>query len=468
MNLDTIYSKLKSAIIDGLLYVKNHEEEFFRFTLTNYHDDYYTINYRDTGYPSFYKSSYSKRKYSGLFYKDDCKNMSSWKEFQEYILLNDDFCKFFEIGKYFIGNHEIRKKNLNDLYSSSPITEIIERYIHIYSTKEFDEEKFKLLFNEWANHIFSKELKFDIIVPILMVTFDFEKLDILENLSIERMNDILQRSRNIKKSENSSPHEMVMSASTHALVIKGQLLLNDADSRGELYNINFYNSTINTYIDKVFAFLRIKSGLDTGYCQIIAKPDNWASFWDVDLIPLKIVSIKAYPDYFENYYWRNPPKKITESLFINGDLNNYLNPIQRNVEVAINRLNNSFLRKHIDDSILDITMALEALFIEGSENSEVTHKLAIRVAVLCKLFPINSLTSFQIFKICKKIYSFRSAIIHSKEKKDLDKNRIIKAEAFPEISSVEAGIKILSHSINILLKNPEYLKPENIDSKIFE
>ena len=136
--------------------------------------------------------------------------------------------------------------------------------------------------------------------------------------------------------------------------------------------------------------------------------------------------------------------------------------------MAMNRLNAAFLRRQYDDSILDITIALEALFIEGSDNSEVTHKLATRTAILCKHFPLDDFTSYQVFKACKKIYAFRSAIVHSKEKKDLDKSRNLKSDILPDITSVEAGIKILSHATNVLLNNSQFLNSEELDKLLFK
>lgn len=73
-----------------------------------------------------------------------------------------------------------------------PITELIDRYIHIYSTKEFEDDKFKILFTEWSNYFTHSKLHFDIVIPILMVTFDFDSLEITNLVSIERMSDIIQ------------------------------------------------------------------------------------------------------------------------------------------------------------------------------------------------------------------------------------------------------------------------------------
>ena len=470
MNLDELFNKLKKAVIDGLKFVVENEDDFFRYNLSNYYSEYPDLRYQNSGYPYFSKSAFSKRNYFGLLMEDGiCKNLKSWKEFQEYLLSDDDYCKFFFLGKYSEREKEEHKIFLDSFYSMHPITELIDRYIHIYSTKEFDDAKFKVLFTEWSNYFTQSKLHFDIFIPILMVTFDFDSLEITNFVSIERMTDMFQKSRNTKTSTNSSPHQNVISSATHAFVLKNYFVENETSkSSSNLYEISCYSNVMVEYIDKLFAYLRTQTGMDTGYSQIIASPINWASSYNADLLPLAIATTKAYPDYFENYYWNFLPNKFSSEIFGKEQIQNYLTPIQRNVQVAINRLNIAFLRRHIDDSILDITIALEALFIESKENTEVTHKLSSRAAILCKLFPIESFTPFQVFKACKKIYRFRSAIVHSKEKKELDNSRNLKSDILPDITSVEAGIKILSHSINILLANPQFLNVEELDKSIFE
>ncbi|MBK7970783.1 MAG: hypothetical protein IPK08_18705 [Bacteroidetes bacterium] len=82
-------------------------------------------------------------------------------------------------------------------------------------------------------------------------------------------------------------------------------------------------------------------------------------------------------------------------------------------------------------------------------------------AILCKLFPIESLTQYQVSNLVKMCKGFRSAIVHSKEKKELDKSRNLRSNILPDITSVEAGLKTLSHSVNILLANPQFLQVEN-------
>jgi hypothetical protein len=470
MNQEEIYTKLKPAIIEGLNFISKIEEEFFSYNLMDYYDDYPALTYRNNGYPYFTKSRFVKKKYFRILDKDNfCVDSKNWKEFKEFILNHNEYCKFYLLGKYSEQESEVSQTNRGNFFSEYTLKKLIDRYIHIYSTKEFVDSKFKTLFYEWYNYFTLSDLQIEIIVPILMVTFDFETIEINDFIVIERMNDIFQMSRNTKTSTNSSPHQEVISSATHALVLKNFSFKNENyKNSSELNETSIYQNIIFEYIEKIFACLRIQTGIDTGYSQIIAKPINWASSYSADLLPLAIATTKGYPEYFENEYWHYLPDTITLEKIEIENIKRYLEPLKRNIQIAINRLNNAFLRRHIDDSILDITIALEALFIDTNENTEVTHKLSTRVAILCKLFPLDSFTSFQIFKACKSIYSFRSAIIHSKEEKVLDKNRIIKSSNITEITSVEAGIKILSHSIQILLMNPKFQNIEEIDKIIFD
>lgn len=470
MNQEELYIKLKTAIIDGLNFISKNEEEFFRYNLIDYYDDYPALTYRNTGYPYFSKSAFVKKKYFRILDKDNfCDESKSWKEFKEYILNHNQYCKFYLLGKYSEHESELSKTNRDNFFSEYAIKKLIDRYIHLYATKEFVDSNFKALFYEWYNYFTFSDLQIDIIVPILMINFDFEKIEINDFIAIERMKDIFQKSRNTKTSTNSSPHQEVISSATHALILKNFTIKNETYKNISYLNeTSIYQKVIVEYIEKIFAYLRIQTGKDTGYSQIIARPVNWASSYSADLIPLVIATTKGYPEYFENEYWNYLPDTITLEEIEIENVKRYLEPQQRNVLIAINRLNNAFLRRHMDDSILDITIALEALFIEASENTEVTHKLSTRVAILCKLFPLDSFTSFQIFKACKSIYSFRSAIIHSKEEKVLDKSRRITSTILPDITSVEAGIKILSHSIKILLMNPKFQNIEELDKIIFD
>ncbi len=467
MNRKELYNKLQDAFKEGLNLVIEHEEDFFRYNLID-NDDYPVINYKeDSGYPYFYYSRNSKRNYTRLLLKYS-KKLESWKEVHNYLLSNEDYCKFFFINKFSNFEDKIDINFYNNFYTVNQIGLLVNRYIHIYKTTQFEENYFEALFTEWSNYFLLEKLNFDIVIPILMLTFDFDFMQLTDLITIERMNETFQKSRNIKTSKNSSSHQNVISSATHAFVLKNYSINNETDNDSKLLSeISYYRNVIADPIDKLFAYLRTTINVDTGYSQIIARPTNWGYVYTADLMPIFVVTTKAYPDYFEKSFWNNIPNKFSSEIFVKDQINRYLIEIPRNLQVAITRLNNAFLRRNMDDSILEITIALEALFIESKDNSEVTYKFSTRAAILCKLFPIESFSPFQVFKACKNIYKFRSAIVHSKELKEVDGSKMLKSNIHPNISTIEAGIKILSHSVNILLANPQFLNVEELDKSIF-
>ena len=66
------------------------------------------------------------------------------------------------------------------------------------------------------------------------------------------------------------------------------------------------------------------------------------------------------------------------------------------------------------------------------------------------------------------MYAFRSAIVHSKADKEIEKAKMIKLHDNKEIKAVHYGIKLLSHTINTMIMNPEYLDPKNLDALLYK
>jgi len=123
------------------------------------------------------------------------------------------------------------------------------------------------------------------------------------------------------------------------------------------------------------------------------------------------------------------------------------------------------LRRDESDSILDVTIGLEALLVPDSR-SESTYKLAMRAAALCKLEPFEGYAPERIFSMCKRIYDFRSAVVHGGDK--IEKERMIKIEDGKELLAVVLGANLLRHVILSLCKRPDYFKPENLDNSLLE
>ena len=84
------------------------------------------------------------------------------------------------------------------------------------------------------------------------------------------------------------------------------------------------------------------------------------------------------------------------------------------VQLALSRFNSSYERRELVDRLIDLVIALEALFNDGDPGS-VTFKVALRGA--CWLKPPGD-ERVSLFQAIKKAYSTRSAAVHARSRND--------------------------------------------------
>lgn len=89
--------------------------------------------------------------------------------------------------------------------------------------------------------------------------------------------------------------------------------------------------------------------------------------------------------------------------------------------------------------------------------TEVTHKLATRLATLSLIQKYSDATPHDDYRYCKQVYKYRSDIAHGNSDKHVQKSRIIKIKEEESIPTVNLGIRLLSYAIQVLSANPLYL-----------
>ena len=77
------------------------------------------------------------------------------------------------------------------------------------------------------------------------------------------------------------------------------------------------------------------------------------------------------------------------------------------LNIAIKRYNDSFVRRDVEDRIIDLMIAFEAFFLKKGEKMELTFKLALRTAIF-----LGGGDRENLFEFMKKAYSTRSDIVH--------------------------------------------------------
>ena len=182
-----------------------------------------------------------------------------------------------------------------------------------------------------------------------------------------------------------------------------------------------------------------------------------------DLPYVQGATIRSYPGWFEDYYWNieTVPSISNEEMCEISKLYNTLESATENsIHLSIKRLNQCLVRDNEEDSVLDATIALEALLSDDG-NQEMTHKLAMRIGALSRLDQDYDRTPFDSFSDVKKIYAYRSAIVHGS--KGLDKKRIIKIDEGNEVNAHVLAVDYLRMILRALLNHPDYRVPRNID-----
>lgn len=393
-------------------------------------------------------------------------NIASFNNFIAYVEDRSDLRERFCLREW--KDNERENEFLADIdkfFIKSPIKDAIERYAHKYQSFQYEEAKGKETIAPIVNYIFNKKLSIDIIIPILFLDFGLDKFILNDGVEIVRIENQLHLSRYNIKSYNISVHECVLASATHALVLKNwsvpnaeTLLRFDILTNPRAYPIDL--------IEKFFGVLRIATGVNTGYAQLLASPIEWGTLHcKADLPDLVGATIRSYPSWFENYYWNTdsvPIVSMSDTELIKDLFIKLAECKENSINIAIKRLNTCLVRDTEEDSILDATIALEALFSDGG-NQEMTHKLAMRVAALSKLTDEFKNEPKQVFKDIKGIYSYRSAIVHGS--KQLDKKRVIKIKE-EQTSAHSIAIEYLRLSLKTLLQHPEYRDPIIIDDKL--
>lgn len=347
----------------------------------------------------------------------------------------------------------------------STIKDAIERYAHVYKSFEVDEIRASSIIDPIENYIFCESLEIDIVIPILFIDFEFDRHQICDGIEIRRLDDQFHMARCGIRSYNVSVNDSVLSSATHGLVFKGW----EVPNAKNIYHFdilrNLYAYPIDR-IDKFFGALRIVTSFDTGYAQIISAANNWIVHCMADLPYVEGVTTRSYPPRLEDYYWNLdciPKMSVNDVKEVEDIYVKLVEAKENSINIALKRLNNCMVRDNEEDSILDASIALEAL-LSDDNNREMTHKLAMRVGALSRLSEDFKKSPQQAFEDIKNIYKFRSAIVHGS--KSSEKKRVIKINEKNEVPTQSLAVEYLRHLLKILIKIPKYRDPKKIDNEL--
>jgi len=346
------------------------------------------------------------------------------------------------------------------------ISSLTEGYVHRFGFT-FDRGKFLQVYLPRENALVEDQLAIEIWVPILHLAFGADEIELTPDVWVSRMPEDFQlaRARLFRGSEEIQ-HGIVQAA-THALILKDYTLPN----LGYLTKFGSFlnpSSPILEIINTFFAALRMLMEAKTGYGQILVVPIGWAGSYVASLPDVEGVALRRYPPDLGGELDRAIPALSLEQLSAVGVLFSKILKLQERsaghrMQLAIRRLNNCFLREDGEDAILDAIIGMELLLSDGS--TEITHKLALRMAALSSTIQDYPHAPSAVFKHVKSIYGFRSAVVHGDQKRAND-TREIKMEDGSTISTVKLATDYLGMAVRAIAQQPEYFTPHNIDEKL--
>jgi hypothetical protein len=347
------------------------------------------------------------------------------------------------------------------IHSENFIKDIIIGYYYLYEY-DFRIDRLEAIYWPLENFIYAETLNFDLAVPILFTVFECDHFALTENMLIRRIDEDTHKAKFSIKTFSPAIADPLIYSATHELVLKNYT----SPKQPTFYQYDaFGHPQIYPHdkIERFFSVLKLATDITSGYSQVIVHPFQWANRVRYDLKHLEGTSVRQYPNHFDDFYWtkENFPVVTEEDLtLLRLLLNSVASNPENKLEIALKIFYKSMMRQAEEDIIIDIIIALEML-LGDNEKSELTHKLALRITTLITCESKEIIDPMVIFNNVKKIYDYRSAVVHGSHK--ADQKREIKTEDQKTIPVVMLANNYLRQILKILILNPKYLSSKEID-----
>lgn len=357
-------------------------------------------------------------------------------------------------------NGEGKAQGLLEYGLYSIVSKLVDRYKHQKELSDFEPSALKKIYKQLETGFFADELPIDIVVPIVLTKFEMDTITIDERIELKRMSDGFQLSRAQNSDSNVNPN--ILYAATHALILKGFTIKNSTkyleDMQGIRWNYHFKE------VEDFLAAIRIATNINTGYAQTIFRPDGWVKGYTANLEYLVFgPTLRKFPPTFENNYWHSTLDPLnSHQLSEVKELYIKISQTPDNrIDIAVKRLNSCYLRDEEEDSILDVMIALETILLQGDKEG-ITYKLAIRLVALLIITGQEEYSPLDVFGSVKKLYGYRSAIVHGNSK-DARKKRTVRLENGATFTAPALALQYLRLTLRAVLAHPNYLNPEEVD-----
>jgi len=435
------------------------------------HADYPVMSTLDNGFPSFHASGFyqdsAPRDYIGTMRPRGLLGLLA----SGYQRPGAGFPKGAELAN-FLRTHDIGKRlNLSkhaidgepfDWPVDQLVGDAVERYLHLYGLDSpVDPKRRRDVLEPLLLGTVLQRLDLYLVVPITMTHFEVDHFPLSATTYITRIPKKLQLARARMSTVGTGAVQMVVGAATHAFVSKGWRI--DVDNVDEVSrSLSQSSPNVIDAIDSFFGALRVATGINTGYAQMLWVPRKWALNYFCDLTPVYGTTLRQYPSHYDEYGWARQGTivKKTELKEVQRIYRAVVGSKSEAVRLALRRLNACLTRSDAADAILDGTIGLE-LLLGDDQNQSLSYKLRIRAGALALLHADPAHPASDIAAKVKRLYEARSSIVHGRRKAS-SKKATEPADASHANDRAIAS-DLLRFVLNVLLTHPEYLDPARID-----
>ncbi len=456
---------VKKAVEDGLSILRYQEERIEQEEITDpfsFYEQFPFLQWTRHGLPDLTYSSVSKIKYSNLFVKTSrYNNIHSWKNLQ-YALLNEkDYVAFYNISE-----QEEVAKNYHTYFF---IAELTDRYAHVHGKLEMNEKAFDTVFQSWYTAWSNKELKVDVWIPILFLHFPIGEVTLGPGVALKQIDDSRQLSKAFYGRHLNTKLQQVFSSATHALVFEDWGVDNSSlSARNDFLNDSNAFYDIIEHVDQLIGSIRVVTGEETGYGQLLVFPNNWSDQWTAELPLCFPIERHSFPNSFLNQKWKVHPPKVKEKDI--QDVANVYKSLakggRKSLEIGVQKLNSIYLSDQSPESIIDILTGLEALMLDEVHGDPV-YKIAMRTGSLLQIAPFPIKEGADIFKVFESFYKYKLTILkgdshlNGKEKK-------INFYPKKKIELISFGTDLLRHILLSFFKNQQMQDPSYLDRQLMK
>lgn len=314
-------------------------------------------------------------------------------------------------------NDPVTLPNIESIFISGWIMPIVESFVERNQSFVFNDRLCDDLYKKYEDFFYKSERDLNPIAPLHNFESEMEVIQLDENLKIRKICE--------EEQKKLWREEYNMIPKFDVLLIKFML-----ECR---YEVKAHRHDEMHYIkesfDRVISAMRLFKKGTFGYNRITTKMYSTC--------PISKASMSSGKNYYEPYNGTqyNISKDGAEGLVKFWEAYKAVDfEKNRFIELAIKRFNLSHIRKDLEDKLIDMMIAFEALYL--TDNAELSYKLATRAAFILGMDKKKS-EQKEIYLFLKKAYDIRSKIVHGSKHLNQNKIKLSNGKEDKEISVQE-------------------------------